>query len=78
MVSVKEGINLPRYPSLPGRMRAKKALIENLQPEWQPDPVLTRALRVPAVERKRAEILGNGVEAVPALLELLEQIGVLS
>ena len=51
VVSVKEGINLPRYPSLPGRMRAKKALIENLQPEWQPDPVLTRALRVPAVER---------------------------
>ena len=28
VVSVKEGINLPRYPSLPGRMRAKKAAIE--------------------------------------------------
>ena len=28
VVTVKEGINLPRYPSLPGRLRAKKATIE--------------------------------------------------
>ena len=27
VVSVKEGINLPRYPSLPGRLRAKRAEI---------------------------------------------------
>jgi hypothetical protein len=30
------------------------------------------------VTRERAEILGTGVDAVPALLALLEQIGVLS
>jgi electron transfer flavoprotein beta subunit len=78
VVSVKEGINLPRYPSLPGRMRAKKAPVEQSAPEWQPDPVLTQALRVPVVERRRAEILGNGVEAVPALVGLLEQLGVIS
>ena len=27
VVTVKEGINLPRYPSLPGRLRAKRAAI---------------------------------------------------
>ena len=78
VVSVKEGINLPRYPSLPGRMRAKKAVIEQTTPEWQKDPVHKQALRDPIVERQRAEILGEGVEAVPALLGLLEQLGVLS
>jgi electron transfer flavoprotein beta subunit len=78
VVSVKEGINLPRYPSLPGRMRAKKAAIEQTAPEWREDPAAKQALRVPVVERQRAEILGTGVEAVPALVGLLEQLGVLS
>ena len=78
VVTVKEGINLPRYPSLPGRMRAKKAVIEQSEPEWHEDPLRKQALRVPVVERQRAEILGTGVEAVPALVGLLEQLGVLS
>jgi len=78
VVTVKEGINLPRYPSLPGRMRAKKATVERSEPEWHEDPVRKEALRVPVVERQRAEILGTGVEAVPALVRLLEQLGVLS
>ena len=30
VISVKEGINLPRYPSLPGRLRAKRAVIERV------------------------------------------------
>jgi electron transfer flavoprotein beta subunit len=77
VVSVKEGINLPRYPSLPGRMRAKKAPVEQTRPAFSEDPVHKQALRVPVVERQRAEILGTGVEAVPALVELLEQMGVL-
>lgn len=77
VVTVKEGINLPRYPSLPGRMRARKAVIEQTTPEWHPDPVRKQALRIPVIERQRAEILGTGVEAVPALVGLLEQLGVL-
>ena len=78
VVSLKEGINLPRYPSLPGRMRAKRAVIEQTTPQWHEDPVRKHALRDPVVERRRAEILGEGVEAVPALLGLLEELGVLS
>jgi len=78
VISVKEGINLPRYPSLPGRMRAKKAAIEVLQPAWHGEGVSTERLRVPASERRQAAVLGRGVEAVPALVELIEQLGVLS
>ena len=33
VVGVREGINLPRYPSVPGRLRAKKKEIETSTPE---------------------------------------------
>jgi electron transfer flavoprotein beta subunit len=78
VVSVKEGINLPRYPSLPGRLRAKRATIETREPEWHPEGLRKERLRVPAGESKRAAVLGTGPEAVPALLALLDELGVLS
>jgi electron transfer flavoprotein beta subunit len=78
VISVKEGINLPRYPSLPGRLRAKRAPIETLQPKGRDEALRTVRLRVPAGERRRAELLGTGVEAVPSLVQLLDKLGVLS
>ena len=78
VVSVKEGINLPRYPSLPGRLRAKRATIETRAPQWHADGLTKAGLRVPAGESKRAEILGNGADAVPALVALLDELGILS
>ncbi|MHB1508400.1 MAG: electron transfer flavoprotein subunit beta/FixA family protein [Acidimicrobiales bacterium] len=78
VLSVKEGINLPRYPSLPGRMRAKKAQVDEVEPEWQDDGLKLEGLRVPISERRQAALLGQGVEAVPALVDLLERLGVLS
>jgi electron transfer flavoprotein beta subunit len=78
VVTVKEGINLPRYPSLPGRLRAKRAEITVLRPEWRPDGLRKQGLRVPAGSARRAEILGHGAAAVPALVDVLGQLGVLS
>jgi electron transfer flavoprotein beta subunit len=78
VITVKEGINLPRYPSLPGRLRAKRATIEGHQPQWQAEALRKEALRVPETERKQATVLGHGVDAVPALVRLLEEFGVLS
>jgi electron transfer flavoprotein beta subunit len=77
VVTVREGINLPRYPSLPGRLRAKRAEITVLRPQWQADGLRKERLRVPEVPRQRAEILGRGVDAVPALVRVLDDIGVL-
>jgi electron transfer flavoprotein beta subunit len=77
VVSVKEGINLPRYPSLPGRLRAKRAAIERLQPEYSGEGMAKQLLRVPAGQAKRAEVLGTGADAVPALVRLLDELGVL-
>jgi electron transfer flavoprotein beta subunit len=77
VVSVKEGINLPRYPSLPGRLRAKRAEITVLQPRWQPDGLRKTGLRVPATASRQAQLLGSGVEAVPELIRVLGELGVL-
>ena len=77
VICVKEGINLPRYPSLPGRLRAKRAEIERHQPQWQEEGLHKRLLRVPATERKQATVLGTGPDAVPALIGVFEEWGVL-
>jgi electron transfer flavoprotein beta subunit len=76
VVTVKEGLNLPRYPSVPGRLRAQKKPLEPLTPV-RPEPRLERLrLVVPEGERKQAEILGEGAEAAPRVVEVLQQIGV--
>ncbi len=77
VVTVKEGINLPRYPSLPGRLRAKRAVIEEYHPSWQPEGLRMTGLRVPEQPRQQAAVLGTGAAAVPALLAVLEELGVL-
>jgi electron transfer flavoprotein beta subunit len=78
VVSVKEGINLPRYPSLPGRLRAKRATIETVELEPQPpDGLVKQRLRVPAGSGAHSELLGSGADAVPALVRLLDDLGVL-
>jgi electron transfer flavoprotein beta subunit len=77
VVSVKEGINLPRYPSLPGRLRAKRADIELIEPSQRADHLRKERLRVPQAASKQAKVLGTGVDAVPDLVSLLDELGVL-
>jgi electron transfer flavoprotein beta subunit len=82
VVTVKEGINLPRYPSLPGRLRAKRAAITRVPgPEAagaSAADVRMTSLRVPDAPKKRATVLGQGAEAVPALVNVLVELGVVS
>jgi electron transfer flavoprotein beta subunit len=79
VLTVREGINLPRYPSLPGRLRAKRAVISRVPVSSGPVAGLrTTALRVPAAARRQATVLGHGVDAVPALVSVLAELGVLS
>lgn len=77
VVTVLDGLNVPRYPSVPGRIRAKKKPIERLTPE-RPEPKLAKTkLEVPATEAKHAQVLGSGPEAAPAVVEIFKQIGVI-
>jgi electron transfer flavoprotein beta subunit len=77
VVTVLDGLNIPRYPSVPGRIRAKKKPIERLAPE-RPEPKLEKTrLEVPVTEAKQAQVLGNGPDAAPAVVEIFKQIGVI-
>jgi electron transfer flavoprotein beta subunit len=76
-VTVKEGINLPRYPSVPGRLRARQKPLERATPtRAEPRLELVR-LKVPEGQGKQAEVLGRGAEAAPAVVDVLQRIGVL-
>ena len=76
VVTVLEGINLPRYPSVPAKLRARQKPIETLTPE-RPDPRLERLrLVVPPGQGKQAEILGQGADAAPAVVEVMRELGV--
>jgi electron transfer flavoprotein beta subunit len=77
VVSVKEGINLPRYPSIPGRLRAKKKEIDRSTPAWQAGGLEKIVLRLPKEETTAAEVIGRGPDAAPAIVDLLTRIGVL-
>ena len=77
VVSVREGLNLPRYPSVPGRLRAKRKEIERMVPDRRPlGPELIR-LTVPVEKSATAEILGTGPEAAPRVVEIMRELGVL-
>ena len=77
VVGVREGINLPRYPSVPGRLRAKKKEIDTSNPERARGGPTLDHLKLPVEQEAQVEILGNGPEAAPRVVEVLREIGVL-
>lgn len=70
VVSVKEGINLPRYASIQGRLRAKKATIERIAPQPRTSALETVKLVVPPEQASHVQILSGGAEAARVLREL--------
>ena len=77
VLTVKEGLNLPRYPSVPGKMRARNKPVAVTTPA-RPAPRLELvSLAVPAGQGRRAESLGTGAAAAPAVVEVLRKAGVL-
>ncbi|TMF16307.1 MAG: electron transfer flavoprotein subunit beta/FixA family protein [Chloroflexi bacterium] len=77
VLTVKEGLNLPRYPSVPGRMRARSKQVTELNPQ-RPEPRLELVkLAVPAGQGRRAESLGAGAAAASAVVDVLAKAGVL-
>jgi electron transfer flavoprotein beta subunit len=75
VVTVKEGLNLPRYPSVPGRLRAKRKPVEASTPA-RPDPRLEMVrLALPPGSGKQAEVLGRGADAAPAVVGVLRELG---
>ncbi len=78
VVAVREGINLPRFPSVPGRLRAKAKPVDRVPVKPEPGGQEMVALKLPPGSGKRVEVLGHGPEAAPKVVEVLRSLGMVS
>jgi electron transfer flavoprotein beta subunit len=78
VVTIREGGVEPRYPSVPGRMKAKKVEIEERLPSGEPAGAKRTKLSLPPPVASNVQVLGKGPEAASAVVDVLEQLGVLS
>ena len=76
VVSVLEGINLPRYPSVPAKLRARSKPVEQHNPERPTARLEKLRLVVPPGQGKQAEVLGQGPDAAPKVVEIMRDLGV--
>jgi electron transfer flavoprotein beta subunit len=78
VVTIREGGVEPRYPSVPGRLKAKKIPIEERQPVSEPQGGGRVKMTLPPPTPSAVQILGEGPEAAPAVVDVLEKLGVLT
>lgn len=76
VLTVLEGLNLPRYPSVPGRLRAKSKPLTVSGPARPAQQLEKLRLVLPPGQGKQAEVLGEGSEAAPKVVELMQRLGV--
>lgn len=76
VVTILEGGVEPRYPSVPGRMKARKVTIEQRHPSGNPLGANRVRLLLPPPEPSEVQILGAGRSAASAVVDLLESLGV--
>ncbi|GAA4880339.1 electron transfer flavoprotein subunit beta/FixA family protein [Serinicoccus chungangensis] len=76
VLTVWEGGVDPRYPNISGRMRAKKARVEVLEPSGAPQGSGRLGLRVLPPPASNVEVLGEGKAAAPRLVDVLRELGV--
>ena len=78
VVTILEGGVEPRYPTVPGRMKAKKAPVEEREPTAAPVGASRLRLVLPPPTPSSVEILGEGPGAASAVVDLFERLGVLA
>jgi len=76
LLTVLEGLNLPRYPSVPGRLRAKQKPLVRTAVSGPAAQLEKLRLAVPEGQGKQAEILGEGAQAAPRVVEVMQALGV--
>ncbi|MFZ0013657.1 MAG: electron transfer flavoprotein subunit beta/FixA family protein [Acidimicrobiia bacterium] len=73
VIAVREGINLPRYPTLKGRLNAKKVEVQRIEEDRVGSGQAMVRLVTPAQEVSETTILG-GASAVVDVLEELQVV----
>lgn len=76
-VGVKEGINLPRYPTMKGRLASKKAELSTVDASAEAGGQSQVRLKSPPEVVNETVILGNGPDAAAAVVDVLEELGVM-
>lgn len=76
-VAVKEGINLPRYPTMRGRLKAKKTDVRTFVPTVRGGAFHKLRLRNTPQPETDTVLLGNGHSAAPRVADVLEELGLL-
>ena len=77
VISVLDGLNIPRYPSVPGRIKARKKPVDRLSIAIPEPTTIRTSLRVPQSADKGAINLGSGQQGAKAFVEVFKQIGVM-
>ena len=75
VAAVLEGLNLPRYPTIKGRLRARKAPVRVLDTTPVVGGLRTLRLRHRPEARAEAVVLGRGAAAAPAVVDVLAELG---
>ncbi len=75
-VGVKEGLNLPRYPTMRGRLASKKLEVAEVASGAEPGGQSLVRLHRPREAVTETVVLGNGPEAAPAVVDVLDELGV--
>jgi electron transfer flavoprotein beta subunit len=78
VIAVSEGGVEPRYPTIPGRMKAKRTPVEEVPSPVQPAGTGRVKLELPPAQPSVVEILGSGPEAASAVVDLLYRLGVVA
>ena len=76
VVTVMEGGVEPRYPTITGRMKAKKVEVEERALSREPAGSGRVKLTLPPPTPANAEVLGEGPETAKVVVDLLQKLGV--
>lgn len=77
VLGVKEGLNLPRYPTMKGRLASKKAELVTMAVGASEGGQSRVRLHRPEEVVSETVILGTGAEAAAAVVDVLDELGVL-
>lgn len=77
VLGVKEGLNLPRYPTMKGRLAARKVEVATVESNADPGALARVQLHRPTETVSETVLLGHGPEAASAVVDLLDELGLL-
>lgn len=77
VLGVKEGLNLPRYPTMKGRLASKKLQVQTIEVGGPMGGQQRLRLHRPAEQVSETVILGEGPEAAVAVVDVFEELGLI-